>query len=175
LQVVIGTNADQVAGEIKSALRSAQPLGTALNTSLGALTTLASLAPASVLSAPFAQQKGMASDTPLPANDASHEPDSSRSAGSFDTLSTAQGAVTEPDEATIRCLLAALGGSANVLTVDVAASRLRIGVMKASAVDAAAIQSLGLRGVALASPECVHVIVGPAADGASDSLRRLLA
>jgi hypothetical protein len=47
--------------------------------------------------------------------------------------------------------------------------------MKASAVDAAAIRSLGLRGVALASPECVHVIVGPAADGASDSLRRLLA
>jgi N-acetylglucosamine PTS system EIICBA or EIICB component len=132
LQVVIGTNADQVAGEIKAALRSVQSHDVPL--SARALMPLSSPAGSAV------------------------EP-----------------AVAGPDAATLQGLLAALGGRANVRTVDVAASRLRIEVLKTSAIDAAAIRSLGLRGVAVPSAECVHVIVGPAADGASESLRRLLA
>jgi PTS system N-acetylglucosamine-specific IIC component len=132
LQVVIGTNADQVAGEIKAALRSVRSHDVPLSTR--ALMPLSSPAASAV------------------------EP-----------------AVAGPDAATLQGLLAALGGRANVRTVDVAASRLRIEVLKASAIDAAAIRSLGLRGVAVPSAECVHVIVGPAAGGASESLRRLLA
>jgi PTS system N-acetylglucosamine-specific IIC component len=160
LQVVIGTNADQVAGEIKNALRSAQPL------------EAPSIAPASVLPAPVAQQRVMTVGE-LPSGDGDgHEPGSSHSASTNDPPSQAHGAFTGPDEATIRGLLAALGGRANVRTVEVAASRLRIGVMKSSAVDAAAIRSLGLRGVAVASPEWVHVIVGPAAAGVASRLQQ---
>jgi phosphotransferase system IIB component len=80
-----------------------------------------------------------------------------------------------PDSTTIQLLLAALGGRTNVRSIDVAASRLRIGVVKASFIDANAIRSLGLRGVTVPSSECVHVIVGPAAGVTSESLRRLIA
>jgi PTS system N-acetylglucosamine-specific IIC component len=118
LQVVIGANADQVAGEIRDALRA------------GA-------------SAP------VRADTPT-----ASEP---------------------PNTAAIQTLLAALGGRTNIRSVDVAASRLRIGVVKASVVDATAIRSLGLRGLAIPSSECVHLIVGPAAAATSVSLRQLIA
>jgi N-acetylglucosamine PTS system EIICBA or EIICB component len=79
------------------------------------------------------------------------------------------------DPTTIQLLLAALGGRTNVRSIDVAASRLRISVFKASVIDANAIRSLGLRGVTVPSSECVHVIVGPAAGVTSESLRRLIA
>jgi PTS system N-acetylglucosamine-specific IIC component len=129
LQVVIGANADQIAGEIRAALRSGAP-GRALAPGFSATT----------LRAPVA-----ARTTPsLPAS-------------------------------TIQQLFVALGGRTNVRNVEVAASRLRINVLKSSTVDAAGIRSLGLRGVTVLSPECVHVIVGPAADVTSRELRRLLA
>jgi PTS system N-acetylglucosamine-specific IIC component len=118
LQVVIGANADQIAGEIRDVLRA----GTA------------ALSPGSA---------------------------------------TTAGAATDPT--TIQLLLAALGGRTNVRSIDVAASRLRISVFKASVIDANAIRSLGLRGVTVPSSECVHVIVGPAAGVTSESLRRLIA
>ena len=74
----------------------------------------------------------------------------------------------------LRGLLAALGGRQNVRTIDPASSRLRIAVASASAVDGAALRGLGMRGVAIAAPDCVHVIVGPAAEAAGVSLRELL-
>ena len=79
-----------------------------------------------------------------------------------------------PDVSTMQHLLNALGGRGNVRTIDVASSRLRIGVVKTSAIDAKAIRSLGLRGVTVPSPDCVHVIVGPAAAVTSQALNRLL-
>jgi PTS system N-acetylglucosamine-specific IIC component len=72
-------------------------------------------------------------------------------------------------------LLAALGGHANVRSVDVASSRLRVGVKSTANVDSAAIRRLGLRGVAVAASDCVHVIVGPAAQSTCTALRELLA
>ena len=119
LQVVIGANADQVAGEIRDALRAGRAR---LNTRV---------------------------DMPT-----ASEP---------------------PNADAIQTLLAALGGRTNIRSVDVAASRLRIGVVKASSVDATAIRSLGLRGLAIPSSECVHLIVGPAAAATSVSLRQLIA
>lgn len=71
-------------------------------------------------------------------------------------------------------LLAALGGRANVRAVETASSRLRVGVGDAALVDRGAIRSLGLRGVAVAEPRCVHVIVGPAAAEVGNALRSLL-
>ena len=118
LQVVIGANADQIAGEIRDALRT-----------------------------------GISASSP----------------GSATTAEAAS------DSTTIQLLLAALGGRTNVRSIDVAASRLRISVFKASVIDANAIRSLGLRGVTVPSSECVHVIVGPAAGVTSEALRRLVA
>jgi N-acetylglucosamine PTS system EIICBA or EIICB component len=128
LQVVIGANADQIAGEIRDALRA------------GGLSNATPISPGPV---------------PLPGPATTTE--------------------ASPDPITIQLLFAALGGRTNVRSIDVAASRLRISVFKASVIDANAIRSLGLRGVTVPSSECVHVIVGPAAGVTSESLRRLIA
>jgi PTS system N-acetylglucosamine-specific IIC component len=80
-----------------------------------------------------------------------------------------------PTKDVLQRLVAALGGRANVRNVEPASSRLRIAVANASAIDIAAIRTLGMRGVAIAAPDAVHVIVGPAAQRAGASLRELLA
>ncbi len=121
LQVVVGAIADQVAGEIRSALH------------------------------------GSASSAAVPAAAAS-------------AAAPALGAPA-PDAG---ALLAALGGRANVLAVEAAASRLRVSVGDTALVDRAAIRGLGLRGTAMPNAGCVHVIVGPAASAACAALRRLL-
>jgi PTS system N-acetylglucosamine-specific IIC component len=121
LQVVVGTNADQVAGEMKVALRAIPKAPTA---------------PSVTIEVPAA------STIPTP---------------------------------TLTSLLAALGGRSNVRAVEAASSRLRINIADASIVDQPAIASLGLRGVALAAPNWVHVIIGPEAAAAGVSLRQLLA
>jgi N-acetylglucosamine PTS system EIICBA or EIICB component len=126
LQVVVGANADQVAGEIRSALH-------------GSASAAAVPAAATTAAAPAPGTPALA--TPAP------------DAGA---------------------LLAALGGRANVLAVEAAASRLRVSVGDAALVDRAAIRGLGLRGVAIPEAGCVHVIVGPAAGAACAALRRLL-
>ena len=59
-------------------------------------------------------------------------------------------------------------------SIEPASSRLRIGVANPSAIDSAAIHSLGMRGVAIVAADCVHVIVGPAAAAAGASMRELL-
>jgi len=71
-------------------------------------------------------------------------------------------------------LFDALGGRANVRSVERASSRLRIGVANVANVDSSAIRTLGLRGVTVAAADCIHVIVGPAAQSACASLRELL-
>jgi N-acetylglucosamine PTS system EIICBA or EIICB component len=80
-----------------------------------------------------------------------------------------------PAKDILQGLLAALGGRANVRSVEPASSRLRIRVADSSAIDGAAIRKLGMRGVAIAAADCVHVIVGPAAEAAGAQLRELLA
>jgi PTS system N-acetylglucosamine-specific IIC component len=153
LQVVIGTIADQVAGEIKFALRSARvPDARSAPGGTPAPSVIPPVAPMAVMS----EQLAPAGALPAP-------------------VASARDATPGPDSAAIQRLLTALGGRANVRTVDVASSRLRIGVLNTSAIDTAAMRELGLRGVAMATPGCVHVIVGPAAEAASVSLRRLLA
>lgn len=80
-----------------------------------------------------------------------------------------------PAKEVLQGLLAALGGRQNVRSVESASSRLRIGVANVRAIDSTAIRKLGIRGVAIAAADCVHVIVGPAAEAAGASLRELLA
>ncbi|HEY1891395.1 MAG TPA: N-acetylglucosamine-specific PTS transporter subunit IIBC [Steroidobacteraceae bacterium] len=87
---------------------------------------------------------------------------------------TAAPATPVPAKEVLRGLLTALGGRANVRSIEPASSRLRIGVVDTKAVDSAAVRKLGMRGVAIAATNCVHVIVGPAAEAAGASLRELL-
>ena len=77
-------------------------------------------------------------------------------------------------QAQLSGLLAALGGRANVRALTPADSRLRIAVADTSRIDGAAIRALGLRGVAIAASDCVHVIVGPGASSVCSALRQLL-
>jgi N-acetylglucosamine PTS system EIICBA or EIICB component len=149
LQVVIGANADQIAGEIREALRSSDRAGGHREmSSAGADVAHARIGVAQA-----------ATDAAYASADVTHAPTGS----------------SEPEATKLNDLLNALGGRGNVRSVDVAASRLRIGVAQTSVIDATAIRSLGLRGVTVASSDCVHVIVGPAADVTSRALHRLLA
>lgn len=76
---------------------------------------------------------------------------------------------------TISALLAALGGRENVREIEaVASSRLRVRVANAAAVDANAIASLGLRGIAQPAADRVHVLVGPGVGEVVTSLRALV-
>ena len=68
-------------------------------------------------------------------------------------------------------LLAALGGASNVRSVELASTRLRVSVTDPSLIDSAAVQSLGLRGVARPAPNCVHLLIGPAAAVTAEMLR----
>ena len=133
LQVVIGTVADQLAGEIRAALHSTPPSGAAVgHADAPARTVPAAAAPAVMGESP---------------------PWNARAAG----------------------LLSALGGRANVRTVDIAASRLRVSVAEVARVDRQAFRELGLRGVAIPAAGSVHLIVGPEAAEAAAALRQLLA
>ena len=133
LQVVIGTVADQLAGEIRAALHSAPPGGAAVvHADAPARTVPAAAAPA------------VTGETP-------------------------------PWNARAAALLSALGGRANVRTVDIAASRLRVSVAEVARVDRQAFRELGLRGVAIPAAGSVHLIVGPEAAEAAAALRQLLA
>ena len=104
LQVVVGTVADQLAGEIREAQRSLPPA---------------------------------MSPTPASVTIGNNPPDAG-------------------------ALLAALGGRANVLTVQAVAGRVRIGVADTARVNAEALLGLGLRGVAVPAPGCVHLLTGAA-------------
>ncbi len=71
-------------------------------------------------------------------------------------------------------LLQGLGGRGNVREVNTASSRLRILVADSARLDRGALARLGLRGVALPAPGCVHLIVGPDAAAAATALLQLL-
>jgi PTS system N-acetylglucosamine-specific IIC component len=118
LQVVVGTTADQLAGEIRAALQSGEP----------------ALA-----------RRTVTAQTP--------------------------GAAWRGDAA---ALLVALGGRDNVRSLTAAASRVRLEIRDAARLDRTRLDALGLRGVAVLRPNCVHLLVGPEAGAAAVALRHLL-
>jgi N-acetylglucosamine PTS system EIICBA or EIICB component len=71
-------------------------------------------------------------------------------------------------------LLEALGGRSNVVTVQALAGRLRVTVRDAARVDAGALRSLPVRGVALPAPEVVHVLLGLRAGEAAAAIEHSL-
>jgi N-acetylglucosamine PTS system EIICBA or EIICB component len=90
------------------------------------------------------------------------------------TPATTNDAAQEPFAGSAVELAAGLGGRSNISDVEVADSRLLIGVREVGQVDAARLKQAGARAVARVSPRMVHVIVGPAAAAAAQALRGLL-
>jgi PTS system N-acetylglucosamine-specific IIC component len=71
-------------------------------------------------------------------------------------------------------IVAALGGSGNVESIQTCSSRLRVGIVRSESVDQEKLVSLGVRAVVTAAPRVLHVVIGPAADALAQSLRKCL-
>lgn len=67
--------------------------------------------------------------------------------------------------------LAALGGAANVESVDACTTRLRLILKDQGAVDAAGLKALGARGLVQPSDRALQVVLGPLADQVADEIR----
>jgi N-acetylglucosamine PTS system EIICBA or EIICB component len=67
--------------------------------------------------------------------------------------------------------VAALGGSANLISVDACTTRLRLIVADQSRIDEAALTALGARGVIKPSAKAVQVVLGPVADAVAMEIR----
>jgi PTS system N-acetylglucosamine-specific IIC component len=70
--------------------------------------------------------------------------------------------------------VAALGGGANLKSVDACTTRLRLIVASQSAVDTEALRSLGARGLVRPSAEALQVVVGATADQLAGEMRAAL-
>lgn len=73
-----------------------------------------------------------------------------------------------------RGFIAALGGAANLKSVDACTSRLRLEVADSDAVDEAALKRLGSRGMIRPAAGSVQVVLGPEADMVADEIRQAL-
>ncbi|MCU6454324.1 N-acetylglucosamine-specific PTS transporter subunit IIBC [Sphingomonas sp. A2-49] len=74
-------------------------------------------------------------------------------------------------DARAAAFVAALGGSANLRSIDACATRLRLAVADAGAIDEPRLRQLGARGVLRPSPTSVQVVVGGIADGLAMEMR----
>jgi N-acetylglucosamine PTS system EIICBA or EIICB component len=68
----------------------------------------------------------------------------------------------------------ALGGAANLESVDACTTRLRLRIVSQSAVDAEALRGLGSRGMVRPGPAALQVVVGPVADQLAGQIRAAL-
>jgi PTS system N-acetylglucosamine-specific IIC component len=83
-----------------------------------------------------------------------------------------QGAKSAGDRAA--GFIAALGGAANLQTVDACTTRLRLVVLDQGAVDEARLKALGARGLVRPSPRDLQVVLGPQADQVAGEIRAAL-
>lgn len=67
--------------------------------------------------------------------------------------------------------IAALGGAANLKTVDACTTRLRLVLSDGAAVDEGALKALGARGVVRPAPGALQVVLGPIADQVAGEIR----
>jgi len=170
LQVVVGAEADIVAGEMRIALRSAGAMpAVASDVRTAAVATQANRA-----SVPPAGPRGTSASPATPSASATPSklvnPEASAALAGDAVFPTAPPIPTS----TLSALLSALGGRTNIRAIETASTRLRINIVDPKAVNESAITALGLRGIANAAPNCLHVIVGPQAASAGVTLRQLL-
>ena len=71
-------------------------------------------------------------------------------------------------------MVEALGGAANLNSVDACTTRLRLTVVDGARVDAAALAKLGAIGVVRPAPTAVQVVIGPIADQVAGEIRAYL-
>lgn len=71
--------------------------------------------------------------------------------------------------------LAALGGAANLASVDACTTRLRLIVNDQGAIDEPALKALGARGVVKPSDKALQVVLGPIADTVAGEIRAAIA
>ncbi len=69
----------------------------------------------------------------------------------------------------------ALGGAANLVSVDACTTRLRLIVADSQAIDDAALSALGARGIIRPSANAAQVVLGPMADLVAEEIRGALA
>ncbi len=77
-------------------------------------------------------------------------------------------------DAKAAAFVGALGGAANLRGIDACATRLRLAVVDAGAIDEPRLRQLGARGVLRPSPTSVQVIVGGIADGLAMEMRTVV-
>ena len=70
--------------------------------------------------------------------------------------------------------VAALGGAANLVSVDACTTRLRLVLADSARVDEPALKALGARGVVRPSPRDLQVVLGPQADQTAQEIRAAL-
>ncbi|MDB5416918.1 MAG: N-acetyl-D-glucosamine transporter [Phenylobacterium sp.] len=80
--------------------------------------------------------------------------------------------IETPAPTVVSALLAALGGAGNILELGSAASRLRVLLRDAQALDEQSLRALGVRALARPASGAVHLILGPAAGPLAAELRR---
>jgi N-acetylglucosamine PTS system EIICBA or EIICB component len=71
--------------------------------------------------------------------------------------------------------VAALGGAANLVSIDACTTRLRLIVADQSKVDEAALKALGARGVIRPSEKALQIVLGPIADQVAGDMRQVVA
>jgi PTS system N-acetylglucosamine-specific IIC component len=74
-----------------------------------------------------------------------------------------------------RGFIGALGGAANLKSVDACTTRLRLQVVSNDAIDEAALKALGSRGMIKPAAGSVQVVLGPEAELVADEIRAALA
>jgi PTS system N-acetylglucosamine-specific IIC component len=80
-------------------------------------------------------------------------------------------AVVVPGTSRAAAFVEALGGAANLTTVDACATRLRLIVTNQNAIDERALQRLGAHATVRVSDDALQVILGPMADQIADEIR----
>lgn len=91
-----------------------------------------------------------------------------------EAIDVAMSAPSVAADARAAAYVAALGGAANLRAIDACATRLRLAVADAQAIDEPRLRQLGARGVLRPSPTAVQVIVGGIADGLAMEMRAAL-
>jgi PTS system N-acetylglucosamine-specific IIC component len=76
-----------------------------------------------------------------------------------------------PADGSVQRLLTALGGRANIRAIELSSTRVRVNVADPSLVDQHAVGLLGLRGIAMPTAHCVHLLIGSAAEATALKLR----
>jgi PTS system N-acetylglucosamine-specific IIC component len=148
LQVVLGPIADQVAGEIRTALRSTPP---AIPAAPGRAEAAAESA-ATPLTVNSLTANSLTANPPAPA------PLAASSSAAHDAPA----------------LLAALGGRNNIVDLATAAGRLLVRTARPDKIDESALVKLGIRGIARSAADSVQLLVAGPVEEWDEPLRLLL-